>query len=135
MYLADSYRRIVESFEYDLATGRISGRREFYRAGEDDGLPDGLAVDSDGGVWVAHWGGWAVRRIAQDGTTDAVVELPVSHVASCAFGGDGLEQLYITTAWYGLADRGREQQPLAGSLFVVGDVGVSGAPVGHLRGL
>jgi D-xylonolactonase len=74
-----------------------------YRANEQDGLPDGLAVDAEGGVWVAFWGGGCVRRLSPSGQVLATITLPVRQVASVTFGGAALDQLYITTARYGLS--------------------------------
>jgi sugar lactone lactonase YvrE len=103
MYLADSYQRMVFSFAYDIGTGTVGRRRVLYRANEQDGLPDGLAVDAEGGVWVAFWGGGCVRRLSPSGQVLATITLPVRQVASVTFGGAALDQLYITTARYGLS--------------------------------
>ncbi|GAB2741547.1 SMP-30/gluconolactonase/LRE family protein [Kitasatospora kifunensis] len=92
-------------------------------------VPDGLAVDAEGCVWVALFNGWAVHRYRPDGTLDAVVPLPVAKVTSCAFGGAGLDTLYITTASRLLDAAELAQQPLAGSLFACRP-GVTGLP-GH----
>jgi hypothetical protein len=78
------------------------------------GCRNGLTVDCEGGVWVALFGGSAVRRYGPAGTLEEVLELPVTQVTACAFGGDGLEELYITTSRENLPD---EEQPQAGSVF------------------
>ena len=78
------------------------------------GLPDGITIDSEGGVWVALWDGGGVRRYAPDGTLDAVVPLPCGRVTACAFGGDDLSQLFITTSRLELPDG---VDPSGGSLF------------------
>lgn len=88
------------------------------------GKPDGLAVDEDGGVWVALWGGGVVHRINHRGRVDAAVAVPATHPTSCAFGGDDLNVLYITTAGVGVGGQGKH----AGRLCAV-DVGVKGALV------
>ena len=87
------------------------------------GAPDGLTVDAEGGAWVALWGGHAVHRYAPDGALDAVVEVPVAQVSSCAFGGPDLATLFITTSAENLAD----PEPAAGALFTV-EPGVRGLP-------
>jgi sugar lactone lactonase YvrE len=97
-------------------------RRDFARI--DSGHPDGLCVDAEGGVWVALWGGSAVRRYTADGRLDEVVEVPASRVTACTFGGPGLRELFITTSAEG-ADR--QDEPLAGALFSV-EPGVAGMP-------
>lgn len=117
MYFVDSMAHTVSAFDYDLSRGQLSGGRTFVTSDEEQGLPDGLAVDEEGFVWVAFWGGWCVRRYSPEGTLDRVVELPVAQVSSCAFGGENLDELYITTAAYQLGDKELLRQPAAGSLF------------------
>jgi sugar lactone lactonase YvrE len=116
MYYVDTPTMRIDAFDYDLGTGEPSNRRPFVEI-EGPGRPDGLCVDVEGGVWVALWPGWAVRRYLADGTLDAVIPVPVAKVSSCAFGGHGLGQLYITTAQVDLTDEEHDAQPLAGGLF------------------
>jgi sugar lactone lactonase YvrE len=113
MYYTDSPTGRIDVFDWDLAAGTISRRRPFVTLSPGDGAPDGLCVDSDGFVWVALWGGSAVRRYRPDGTLDREVRLPVTQVTTCAFGGPDLDELFITTAAGGLA----EEEPLAGAIF------------------
>ena len=119
MYYTDSHTHQVDVFDYDPATGAIDGRRRFAAVGGGDAVPDGLTVDADGGVWVAVWGGGAVLHHDPGGRVRETIELPAEHVTSCAFGGPGLDRLYITTA----AGPGEH----AGSLFVC-QPGVTGQP-------
>lgn len=98
MYYVDSPTRRVDVLDYDPATGAVSGRRPFASVDAGEAMPDGLAVDADGGVWVALWDGGAVLRFGPDGRLSQTVELPCPRVTSCAFGGPGLSTLYITTA-------------------------------------
>ena len=102
MYYADSPLRRVDVFDYDPATGEAFARRPFADLSAAEGVPDGLTVDADGCVWVAMWGGSALRRFTPDGEPDAVLPVPVSQPTSCAFGGPGLADLYITSASVGL---------------------------------
>jgi sugar lactone lactonase YvrE len=117
MYYADSPTKRVDVFTYDPATGEASGRRVFADLSAFDGVPDGLTVDADGCVWVAIWGGGVLRRLAPDGTPDAVLQVPVSQPTSCAFGGPGMTDLYVTTARVGLTEEQLAAQPLAGRLL------------------
>ena len=94
----------------------------------EDGLADGLAVDSEGHLWVVLFGGGCVRRYAPDGRLVDRLELPVSQPTSVAFGGDDLGDLYITTATYQLAAEQLAEQPYAGATFVCRP-GVTGTPV------
>jgi sugar lactone lactonase YvrE len=126
MYYADSPLRRVDVFDYDPATGEASARRAFADLSEAEGVPDGLTVDADGCVWVAMWGGSALRRLTPDGEPDAVLPVPVSQPTSCAFGGPDLADLYITSARVGLTEDQLAAQPLAGRLLHVrpGPVGL-----------
>jgi sugar lactone lactonase YvrE len=131
MYHVDSPTRRIDVLAFDPERGTMSGRRSF--ATVDTGLPDGLTVDADGGVWVALWDGWAVNRYTSDGRLDRTIRLPVARVTSCAFGGARLDRLFITTARYGLDAAALRDQPLAGSLFVA-EPGVTGRPAGRYAG-
>jgi sugar lactone lactonase YvrE len=117
MYYADSPVRRVDVFDYDPATGEASGRRTFADLSAFDGVPDGLTVDADGCVWLAVWGGGVLRRFAPDGTQDSVIGVPVSQPTSCAFGGPGMTDLYVTSASIGLSEAELSEQPLAGRLL------------------
>jgi sugar lactone lactonase YvrE len=109
----------VDVFDYDPATGEAFARRTFADLSDAEGVPDGLTVDLDGCVWVAMWGGSALRRFTPDGQPDAVLPVPVSQPTSCAFGGPDLADLYITTARVGLTEAQLAAQPLAGRLLHV----------------
>lgn len=96
MYYIDTPTRRIDVFDYDAATGAISGRRPFVRI--EGGYPDGLCVDAEGGVWVALWNGSSVRRYGRDGVLKRTVTVPALRVTSCAFAGADLATLVITTA-------------------------------------
>lgn len=117
MYYTDSARKVIYAYDYDAATGRVSNRRDLIQTPDEEGVPDGLAVDREGGIWSARWGGWKVTRYRPDGTVDFEVRLPVSLVTSCTFGGPDLDELYITSAWTELDPEQRQAQPMAGDLF------------------
>jgi len=133
MYYADTPTLRIDAFDYDLATGTASNRRPFVEVPAGGGRPDGLCVDVEGAVWLALWPGWAVHRYLPDGSLDAVIPVPVAQVSSCGFGGESLEQLFITTARVDLTDEERADQPNAGSLFRA-DPGVRGIPRGSFAG-
>ena len=129
LYYSDSPLRRIDVFDYDPATGEAFQRRVFTDLRGVQGVPDGLTVDADGCVWVAMWGGGALRRFTPDGRQDAVLPVPVSQPTSCAFGGPDLADLYVTTATVGLSDAVLATQPLAGRLlrFSPGPVGLPSA--------
>jgi sugar lactone lactonase YvrE len=131
MYFIDTPTRRVDAFDFDLDSGSIRNRRTVLTV--ERGMPDGMTVDADGGLWVALWDGWAVHRYLPDGRLDRVAELPVARVTSCAFGGGDLATLFVTSARVGLDADALERQPDAGSLFAV-DAGVSGQEPGRFAG-
>ena len=119
LYFADSPERVIRAYDFDPAAGALSNRRNFVTVLEADGVPDGATVDAQGYLWSAHMRGWRVTRYAPDGRIDRVVELPCGNITRCAFGGENLDVLYITTARQRLTDEELTVQPLAGSLFAV----------------
>ena len=130
MFYIDTPTHRVDAFDYDTAAGMPSGRRPLVHIDPAHGSPDGMALDTEGGLWVAIHGGHAVHRYTPDGTLDAVVEVPPAQVTACAFGGPGLDELYITTSREGLPD---DADPQAGALFRV-KPGVRGLPLGTFAG-
>ncbi len=132
-YFIDSPTRRVDVFDFDPETGALEGRRRFAAVEVEGAVPDGLAVDAEGGVWVALHGGWGLRRYSPDGELAAVVELPVARVTSCCFGGEDLRDLYVTTRREGLSASELAAQPLAGALLRL-DAGVTGLPTQAFAG-
>ena len=102
LYLADSARGSVHRYQVDATTGELGAPSLFADFADVDGGPDGMTVDVEGGVWIANWGGSAVRRYLPDGRPDRVVGLPAVQPASVCLGGDDGRLLYVTTATYGL---------------------------------
>lgn len=127
-YYNDTFNGRVDVFDWSPTEG-LTDRRPFV-AIKADGGPDGLTVDSEGGVWTALYGGSAVHRYAPDGTLDEVLELPTSQVTAVTFAGAALDQLIITTSKQGM---GRSAEPLAGALFTAFP-GVTGVPVREFAG-
>lgn len=113
----------VDTLVVDAETGTITGRRPFVEV--TGGHPDGIALDAEGGLWVALWEGSAVHRYDADGRLTHVVPLPASQVTCPGFAGPDLTDLYVTTSRRGLPE-GRE--PAAGALFRVRP-GIAGVPV------
>jgi sugar lactone lactonase YvrE len=113
MYYIDTPTRRVDVFTVGDDPADVRDRRPFIAVG---GLPDGLAVDAAGCVWVAVWEGGRVIRFTPSGEVDRVIELPVARTTACAFGGPGLRDLYVTTGSGG-------GEPDQGALWVVPDAG------------
>jgi sugar lactone lactonase YvrE len=119
MYFTDTFRHTILAYDYDVDTGTVKNERPFVVVPKERGLPDGLTVDSEGFVWSADCGGGTVTRYDPDGKVERQVQLPVKLVTSCAFGGEGLDELFITTAWMTMSDEDRRARPMAGDLFRV----------------
>jgi sugar lactone lactonase YvrE len=117
MYYIDTPTARVDVLDVDPESGDIADRRPLIRIADGEGLPDGMVLDDEDHPWVALWGGHQLRRYTPDGDLDVVVHMPAARVTKPAFGGPGLDELYITTAWNGLSDAERADQPLAGSVF------------------
>jgi len=133
-YYIDSLKKGVDRFQVDPATGRLSDRRTVITLEEPGVVPDGMTADEEGMLWVAEWGGWKVSRWnPRTGQRLMTVEVPAKYVTSCAFGGEGMDELFITTASVGLTEEERRQQPLAGSVFHI-KVGVRGRPTYRFAG-
>lgn len=118
MYHNDSALQVTYLFDLDQ-DGVPSDRRVFARFGEGEGYPDGMTVDADDCLWIAFWDGWCVRRYSPEGNCLELIGLPVQKPTSCAFGGPGLGQLYVTSASIGLTGQERSEQPCAGGLFML----------------
>lgn len=119
LYFIDSLTRKVDVCDFEIATGEIQNRRTLFHTPNDIATPDGMAVDSEGTLWVAMWDGGCVRRYSTSGELIEIVELPVTRVTSVAFGGAQMDQLFITTARHGLSANQLLSEPLAGAIFVV----------------
>lgn len=132
-YLTDSPRKIIYRYEYDPASGEIANPQVWVHSLDGPGVPDGLAVDADGCIWSAQWGGWKVIRYDPDGRAMLEIRLPVEHPTSCAFGGPNLDELFITSAWTPLTAAERAEQPLAGDVFHFSP-GVRGLPPNRFSG-
>jgi sugar lactone lactonase YvrE len=127
-YYNDTATHRIEVFDYTAESG-LTGRRTLVEI-RDGGRPDGLTVDVEGGIWTAISNGGAVHRYSPTGVLDEVVQIPARKVTACTFGGEALDQLFITTSREGLAV---DEDPLAGSLFRA-DPGIAGLPVREFAG-
>jgi sugar lactone lactonase YvrE len=123
-YFGDTAANTINVWDYDLRTGRIANERPFF-TGFDRGGPDGSAMDREGYLWNARWGGGCVVRVAPSGEVDRIVEMPVTNITTCTFGGPQLKTLFITSAE-------RSDERLSGSLYTL-QVDVPGLPENRFR--
>jgi sugar lactone lactonase YvrE len=127
MYFTDSGLQTIHAFDYDIEKSSIVNRRDFVVVDPSEGIPDGLTVDAEGYIWSAHWNGSRITRYDPNGKVNRVINMPVPNVTSLAFGGQKLDQLYVTTARLGLTEDQIKAAPLSGNLFVL-DTGYQGLP-------
>jgi sugar lactone lactonase YvrE len=123
VYYNDTPTGRVDRYDFDASSGSLADRRTLATIEPDHGQPDGMALDDEGGLWVALWRGGAVHRYGADGTLTERIELPVRQVTACTFGGPAGTTLYITTSRIGLGDTA---EPGAGAVFAA-ETGVRGA--------
>jgi sugar lactone lactonase YvrE len=126
LYFADSFLYAVYAYDYDLETGAVANRRLFADTRALGGMPDGSTVDADGRVWMAIFEAGKVAAFRPDGSVERLVDVPVSVVSSVAFGGPGLDQLYVTTL--DPAFMGKPPEAGGGGVFVVEGLGARGLP-------
>ncbi len=119
-YWTCSSTRHIFQFDYDHATGAIANRKIFYHASAGEGIPDGLAVDSEGCVWSARWGKASVVRHDTEGRVLDSITLPATNITSVCFGGEHLDRLFITSA-----QEGGKRNDSAGSVFQI-DLSIRG---------
>ena len=134
-YYTDTGDYSIYRFDFDPEMGTINNRKIFVRlpADRSNGVPDGLTIDSEGFIWSAHWDGGKVTRYDPAGQPVHEVILPVSRVTSCTFGGDDLQDLFITTASTGLSQEQKLKEPLAGDVFIY-RTGTKGLPANYFAG-
>lgn len=134
MYYIDTPTRRVDAFDFDLASGRIANRRPVITVPDELGKPDGMTIDAEDNLWIAMWdGGQVTHWNAKTGRLEQRIPIPAQRVTSCAFGGENLDELYVTTARFGLSESELRDQPQAGGLFRVRP-GVCGVEASEFAG-
>ncbi|MEH2347366.1 MAG: SMP-30/gluconolactonase/LRE family protein [Nostoc sp.] len=126
-YLTDSPQQKIYAYDFNSITGSITNRRIFVDLTHEYFHPDGLTIDSEGHIWSAMWGGWCVIRFNPKGEEILRIKLPVQLPTSCAFGGEDLRTLYITTASVGLSQAEIDKNLYSGDLFAL-QTDVTGLP-------
>ena len=127
-YYIDTPTMEVVRYDYDNASGEISNKTSVISIPGKEGYPDGMTIDSEGMLWIAHWEGWQVARWNPfTGEKIDAIQLPVSLVTSICFGGEKMDEMYITSARVGLTDEQLAEEPLAGSSFIIEQSGYKGS--------
>ncbi|MDA0989511.1 MAG: SMP-30/gluconolactonase/LRE family protein [Verrucomicrobia bacterium] len=133
-YYIDTPTMQVVAYDYDNDTGAIDNRRVIIEVSDEEGKPDGMTIDAEDKLWIAHWGGSRVVRWDPDnGSVMQRIGVAATHTTACAFGGKNLDQLYITSARTGLDADQLASQPHAGGVFVAAP-GVCGVPAFTFKG-
>jgi len=128
-YFIDTPTFEVVAYDFNKHSGNINNKRTIIKIANEDGYPDGMTIDNEGMLWIAHWDGWQVTRWdPNSGEKIYSIQLPVAKVTSCTFGGENYGDLYITSAKVGLREDELEKQPLSGSLFILRNCGFKGMP-------
>lgn len=126
-YYIDTPTRQIVAFEYNLENGEIRNGKAIIEIASSDGLPDGMTIDNEGMLWIAHWDGSKISRWdPENGRLLLEISFPVPRITSCTFGGDRLQDLYVTSAYAGLTNKQMKKYPLSGALFIIKDIGYTG---------
>ena len=125
-YHADSIRKLIYAYDYDIDTGTVSHRRPFASTEDLGGIPDGATVDAEGHIWSAICEGGKIVRFRPDGSIERIVDFPQKLPGSVMFGGAALDRLFVPTL--SPAFMGREADPLDGATFVIDGLGITGLP-------
>lgn len=140
-YFADTFQHVIWAYDYDIKSGSVSNKREFVSSRSDRGLFDGSTVDAEGYVWTAQVIGGELVRYAPDGTEDLRIGMPVRNITSLCFGGENLEDIYVTSmgrvthpAAHQYFRKATSPQFGAGSLFRIRGLGIKGLPEPRFAG-
>jgi len=137
MYFTDAAAREIYAYDFDAETASTSNKRLFVKVAAEDGVPDGMTVDSEGYIWSANWFGACIIRFDPDGKEERRIATPAKQTSSVMFGGKDLDELYFTSAAFDCPP-GSELDPLGydweeyqrsyrgGGLFRVKGLGIAG---------
>ncbi|XP_073470696.1 regucalcin isoform X1 [Aquarana catesbeiana] len=135
LYYIDSLSFAVDALDYDVKTGKTSNRRHVYKLQQDEGIPDGMCIDSEGKLWVACYNGGRVIRVDPEaGKVIQTVKLPVDKTTSCCFGGKDYSEMYVTSACEGMDEELAARQPQSGAIYKITGLGVKGIPPTEFAG-
>ena len=134
-FYIDSLSLEVKAFDFDLETGSLSNQKVVINVDVSQGYPDGMTIDNNGHLWIAHWDGGCIRQW-DPGTGEVLqrIDIPAPRVTSCVFGGKNFDTLYVTTARIGLSEKQLKAFPLSGGIFKI-IPGVSGRKANLFRPL
>jgi len=118
LYFIDSPTRLVQSFYFNEITSEIRFEKNVIEIPSNLGIPDGMTIDQEGMLWIAHWGGYGVYKWnPNDGSLLDMIEIPAPYVTSCTFAGENMDHMVITTAKGDLNEADLAQYPESGNTF------------------
>jgi sugar lactone lactonase YvrE len=132
LYAADSFLSTLFAYDYDPASGRVANKRAFAVTADLGGLPDGSAADADGLVWVSVFQAGKIAAYRPDGKLERIVDMPAKLISSVAWGGEGLDRLFVTTI--DPVTFGWDAEEGGGYVYVVDELGARGVPEGRYAG-
>ncbi len=125
-YLTDTPRLVIYAYDYDTNTGNVLNEKPFIQF-ENGMYPDGMCIDTENNFWVAIWGRSVIKRFNPFGKLLQEFSMPFPHVTSCCFGGEKMNQLFITSSRRDLNEKQRKEYPLAGHVLVM-ETNATGKP-------
>jgi xylono-1,5-lactonase len=131
-FLTDTNAHLIYAYDYDLASGSIANKRRFIEFPSNE-FPDGFAMDSEGGFWIAMWGGGALHRYDHNGRKVDLIDLPVQYPTSCCFGGKDRSTLFVTSSRLMLPRDESAEHSVAGKMLRI-ETGVAGLPQHRFKG-
>jgi len=131
MYLVDSLEHVLWAFDFDAELGQISNRNSLFEFSEEFGIPDGISVSAEGVIFVAMWDGAQIMVISNTGEKLDCLKVPVRRPTSCVFGGEGFDELYVSSASMGLS---LNQDSQDGFLLKISGLGVKGKASNFFNG-
>jgi len=127
MYFSDSVRGRIIAYDVSRTSRKLANRRVFVQLSPDEGLPDGLTVDAEGGLWCGHYGGSRVTRFRPDGSVERVYQLPCPIAPGVCFGGPEMTTLFVTTGWSPGVERVEDESGPGGAVLAI-ETGIKGLP-------
>ncbi|MCP4179462.1 MAG: SMP-30/gluconolactonase/LRE family protein [bacterium] len=128
MYFADTFRKMIYIFDFDLKEGQISNKRAFFSTADYTGFPDGSTVDADGYYWIAMVQGGKILRLNPKGRLDLEINMPIPTPTCVTFGGAKYETLYVTSQKAFLSQEMLKKYPETGDIFAINGLGIKGIP-------
>lgn len=123
LYVNEQFGPFVSAYDWDSETLSLSNKRKIYTLAEGEGLPDGLIMDADGHLWIAHWWGWKISQITTDGKLLQTIDLPVTTPTSMVLAGPDMDKMYITTARKAVEEEDLKKGFMAGHVFSLDGMG------------